>query len=121
MHIVVIRRQAQTKTRIRQHVFGVAAIAVVTGEARLFAKIFAPAATINTLAAGPAEPWHAQAFARFESSYILAKRCYRTDNFMPHCHRQLAACKFAVMDMQIGRSEERREGKECRSRWSPYH
>ena len=22
---------------------------------------------------------------------------------------------------QIGRSEERRVGKECRSRWSPYH
>jgi len=27
---------------------------------------------------------------------------------------------FRVMD-QRGRSEERRVGKECRSRWSPYH
>src|SRR5260221_6810667 len=26
-----------------------------------------------------------------------------------------------VLDMQIKRSEERRVGKECRSRWSPYH
>ena len=25
------------------------------------------------------------------------------------------------MDDTIGRSEERRVGKECRSRWSPYH
>ena len=24
-------------------------------------------------------------------------------------------------DTQLGRSEERRVGKECRSRWSPYH
>src|ERR1044072_462552 len=24
-------------------------------------------------------------------------------------------------DLQIARSEERRVGKECRSRWSPYH
>ena len=24
-------------------------------------------------------------------------------------------------DIQIVRSEERRVGKECRSRWSPYH
>src|SRR5256886_12665165 len=24
-------------------------------------------------------------------------------------------------DFEIGRSEERRVGKECRSRWSPYH
>src|SRR5713226_4068580 len=27
-------------------------------------------------------------------------------------------CKWIAMD---GRSEERRVGKECRSRWSPYH
>ena len=26
-----------------------------------------------------------------------------------------------VMTMNMGRSEERRVGKECRSRWSPYH
>src|SRR5256885_14926496 len=26
-----------------------------------------------------------------------------------------------LMDAKIGRSEERRVGKECRSRWSPYH
>ena len=27
----------------------------------------------------------------------------------------------AEQEMQIRRSEERRVGKECRSRWSPYH
>jgi len=27
----------------------------------------------------------------------------------------------AATDVKIGRSEERRVGKECRSRWSPYH
>ena len=32
---------------------------------------------------------------------------------------QLALNKFK--DMQPARSEERRVGKECRSRWSPYH
>ena len=26
-----------------------------------------------------------------------------------------------VSEMRIDRSEERRVGKECRSRWSPYH
>ena len=25
------------------------------------------------------------------------------------------------LNAQVGRSEERRVGKECRSRWSPYH
>ena len=29
--------------------------------------------------------------------------------------------KLATVDTTTGRSEERRVGKECRSRWSPYH
>ena len=28
---------------------------------------------------------------------------------------------FASRDLEANRSEERRVGKECRSRWSPYH
>src|SRR2546421_13128142 len=32
-----------------------------------------------------------------------------------------AALKLACADHVQGRSEERRVGKECRSRWSPYH
>src|SRR3712207_126083 len=41
----------------------------------------------------------------------------RTADLIPLCH-PLALTKVAV-DLQ--RSEERRVGKECRSRWSPYH
>ena len=34
----------------------------------------------------------------------------------------LAGCGKKNVDYDIdGRSEERRVGKECRSRWSPYH
>ena len=34
----------------------------------------------------------------------------------------LSFCKFTtVTDAKFVRSEERRVGKECRSRWSPYH
>ena len=32
-----------------------------------------------------------------------------------------AAALFAVSGLTALRSEERRVGKECRSRWSPYH
>ena len=28
---------------------------------------------------------------------------------------------YAAISMVVMRSEERRVGKECRSRWSPYH
>src|SRR2546422_7525480 len=31
------------------------------------------------------------------------------------------ARSLAMVDLDGGRSEERRVGKECRSRWSPYH
>ena len=34
--------------------------------------------------------------------------------------RVLVRCDFNV-PMDENRSEERRVGKECRSRWSPYH
>ena len=33
----------------------------------------------------------------------------------------LLAAQTAIGDTLAGRSEERRVGKECRSRWSPYH
>ena len=32
-----------------------------------------------------------------------------------------ATLYMTVISFIIGRSEERRVGKECRSRWSPYH
>ena len=35
--------------------------------------------------------------------------------------RKLAAQSGKLPDREEGRSEERRVGKECRSRWSPYH
>ena len=30
-------------------------------------------------------------------------------------------CAVLACGVAVGRSEERRVGKECRSRWSPYH
>ena len=38
------------------------------------------------------------------------------------CLCLLLLCEFdVVVDRHLARSEERRVGKECRSRWSPYH
>src|SRR3989475_13318051 len=34
---------------------------------------------------------------------------------------QLSSSQAALRSLPPGRSEERRVGKECRSRWSPYH
>ena len=35
--------------------------------------------------------------------------------------RAVAGARTHVGDASVARSEERRVGKECRSRWSPYH
>ena len=38
-----------------------------------------------------------------------------------HQHHLGACWKCRILDPRLMRSEERRVGKECRSRWSPYH
>ena len=35
--------------------------------------------------------------------------------------KTVSAADVCVIDTDTERSEERRVGKECRSRWSPYH
>src|SRR4030042_3323546 len=40
---------------------------------------------------------------------------------VPHLAFMMFQGVFAVLTVALIRSEERRVGKECRSRWSPYH
>ena len=43
---------------------------------------------------------------------------YKCNQTCVHCHVNAGPTRTEEMDR---RSEERRVGKECRSRWSPYH
>ena len=47
-----------------------------------------------------------------------AKGIFRKDKFKPLVGDNV---DITVLDEKSVRSEERRVGKECRSRWSPYH
>ena len=47
-----------------------------------------------------------------DGKYNVSKMAEEFHNSMPECIRT---------EKPIVRSEERRVGKECRSRWSPYH
>src|SRR5256885_8327392 len=47
-----------------------------------------------------------------------AAPCFRATT--PGC-REAASSPCTMSSVDIFRSEERRVGKECRSRWSPYH
>ena len=40
---------------------------------------------------------------------------------VPQEGEEIFSQDFRVSMAALGRSEERRVGKECRSRWSPYH
>ena len=47
---------------------------------------------------------------------------YPKDKRLNYAHFLLAMCYYEqIIDEKKDRSEERRVGKECRSRWSPYH
>ena len=62
------------------------------------------------------EKWNAQAE---NSIYGAAERFYTE---LSECSRTLLVERaVSLYDGKAFRSEERRVGKECRSRWSPYH
>ena len=43
------------------------------------------------------------------------------DRVIPHLHMGAEKAEGPSCSLKKSRSEERRVGKECRSRWSPYH
>ena len=47
--------------------------------------------------------------------------CPAWGKYGPHCKHVVAAGAAYLQQLGTPRSEERRVGKECRSRWSPYH
>ena len=56
-----------------------------------------------------------------ELRFMGADNCYRYDKDSKKKTEEVEALKLHLGSMKLGRSEERRVGKECRSRWSPYH
>ena len=70
---------------------------------------------LGIYAGGTRNPVTAENIARNEH---LLKLHYR---FPPELNHQMWTKLAKNLSKEIGRSEERRVGKECRSRWSPYH
>ena len=49
------------------------------------------------------------------------KSCNHKPNWKQQCHDHVHYIVITGWSLLAARSEERRVGKECRSRWSPYH
>ena len=59
----------------------------------------------------------------FEAAFQAHMAAWRLDG-QPRTARQFSVyknCPLPTPEDRLFRSEERRVGKECRSRWSPYH
>src|SRR5256885_12861076 len=76
--------------------------------------------------------WGLRDYLGFERNVIVQATCHGADNraLVDALHssggraRGVATVTDSVTDRELAaldRSEERRVGKECRSRWSPYH
>ena len=63
--------------------------------------------------------------SNYKMSLLIALGCFTglriSDILALRWNQILDAEEFTIIEIKTGRSEERRVGKECRSRWSPYH
>ena len=99
--IVDPRWKLETIARIRDDVFGVAAIEAVAGEPCVIAQVLLAAQAERALAARPAEPRHAESRAgRYADTVAL--RDNFTDDLVTRNERQSGKRQIAVHDMQIG-------------------
>src|SRR3712207_9405054 len=66
------------------------------------------------------DPWGGSAYVE-KLTYDLARRAWAHIEEVAEHGGMAQAIDDGIPKLRIERSEERRVGKECRSRWSPYH
>ena len=75
----------------------------------------------NTIAISEKEGWYADTTGIAERAYIYQTVASHVIKLWLQEQMTVANVQGADMLQIALRSEERRVGKECRSRWSPYH
>ena len=64
---------------------------------------------------------NAHSYNTAQKDRFFAEALQRGDVLIPDGASIVKACRWLNAKSKPARSEERRVGKECRSRWSPYH
>ena len=95
-------RNRKAKAGISHRELGVAAINCVTSEPREIAEILAVRPAVFALAASPAEPRNADAFADAKTIDALADPLDMPDDLVSENQRQFRIRQFAIDDVEIG-------------------
>src|SRR2546429_9636686 len=90
-----------------------------------YTTLFRSRVDVGTAAGTSLHIWYVDVGVRTSHAERISRKPWSKGNARSRLEHsaQLPAsqCPHAEPHFPLGRSEERRVGKECRSRWSPYH
>ena len=99
--VAVFLRQVEAIAPVGDDVFGIAAVDVAAGEVRRVAEVLHARQAVVAVAAGPAEPGHADARPHGEVADAAAQRLNPADDLVSGYDRIARLRQFAVGDMQV--------------------
>jgi hypothetical protein len=94
-------RDGEAEPFVGQGVFAIAAIDLISGEARPLAQILAAAATVRTFTTSPAEPRYADSFPEVHTLDPASDCRYRSDDLVTRNERQFRLCELPIENMEI--------------------
>ena len=94
---------------IRNRVFGIPAVHVIAGEARLAAKVLAPARAVLARTARVPEPRNADPIADVQMRHAVADHVDEADDFMSGDDGHLDRRQIAIQDVKIGAAHAARK------------
>ena len=117
MHIVVLVWKWEAKGRIGHRVFGVPAIDLIAGVARVRAEILPIGAAELTGAAGPTEPRNADPSARHERRHLATDRLDSADDLMTGNYGDRRIRQLPIDHVKVGAAHAAREDLHERIGW----
>ena len=103
--VAVLLRQVEAVAPVGDDIVGIAAVDVTAGEMRRVAEILQARKAVAAVAAGPAEPGHADARADGKIAHPIAQGRHAADDLVARDDRITRLRQFAVGDVQVGAAD----------------